>query len=151
MKFDLRKPCDGCPFRTDCPKGWLGEERAAEIAHSIIDDETTFPCHKTTEPNDEGKLAGAIRSQSCAGSMILSHNTKKAHRLFQIAERLGLFNPRGMAWDFPVFRTVAAFIRHHAGGRKREDQSRRTVRGTRAKAKERVPLAVQKQSDEGDD
>lgn len=47
MNFDLKKPCAKCPFRTDCLKGWLGEERAEEIATGITEEQQTFSCHET--------------------------------------------------------------------------------------------------------
>lgn len=53
-----RKACSNCPFRKDCPPGWLGAERMEEILES-----DSFVCHKTTE---EGKT----RLQ-CAGFMII--------------------------------------------------------------------------------
>lgn len=53
-----RKPCANCPFRTDCLKGWLGEDRMIGILEA-----ESFICHKKN-------------NLQCAGHMLLNgqHN-----------------------------------------------------------------------------
>ena len=49
------QPCKDCPFRKDAPKGWLGEERMAEILN-----QRSFTCHKTNQ------------NMQCAGHMLMN-------------------------------------------------------------------------------
>jgi hypothetical protein len=52
-----RVPCSNCPFRKDCPPGWLGELRMKEILEF-----PSFVCHKDN-------------NLQCAGHMIIKGNT----------------------------------------------------------------------------
>ncbi len=119
MRFDLTKPCDNCPFRTDCLPGWLGEERAQAIADSILSfgkpGKTVgaqFPCHKTTEATG----ASGDNPQHCAGAMILLRKRGEPNTPMQLAERFGMFNPADLRLDAPVFDTPEEFVQHHAHG-----------------------------------
>jgi hypothetical protein len=47
MKFNLVRPCDSCPFRTDKPF-YLTPERAREISEGLLGDKT-FACHRTVD------------------------------------------------------------------------------------------------------
>ena len=49
----VKKPCKDCPFRKDSLKGWLGQDRIAEILK-----QPSFVCHKNNE-------------LQCAGHMII--------------------------------------------------------------------------------
>lgn len=107
MNFDLKTPCNQCPFRRDCPPRWLGHKRAAQIAGSL-DEGKTFTCHKT------GRAPGRSDEQHCAGALIV---LKKAQGGFSgnisLAIALGLFDYRALDLDAPVFNTFEEFIRHH--------------------------------------
>lgn len=112
MNFNLRKPCKGCPFRTDCLKGWLGAKRAAGIAASILEEDKTFPCHKTTSAN------GFSGQQShCSGALILLEKAEETNGnfLLRLAQMAGLYDPAKLDLTAPVFDSPEAFIRHHAG------------------------------------
>ncbi len=115
MKFDLTQPCSECPFRTDCLQGWLGKSRAAEIADSIKNG-STFPCHKTTEFDDEGESIG-VGEQHCAGALILLDksvpNGTGSSNILRIAMRLRIFDPDKLKIDAPVFATFEEFVDHH--------------------------------------
>lgn len=56
----MGQPCCDCPFRKDCPKGWLGSKRMQNIIES-----TSFVCHKTKDK----------RRKQCAGHMLF-HGSK---------------------------------------------------------------------------
>ena len=87
----VKKPCKDCPFRKDTLKGWLGRDRAEEIAHA-----QTFVCHKNT-------------SLQCAGHMILRGYDNGFVRIAAIyKEDLKL---KGQEL---VFDDVQDFIDHHA-------------------------------------
>ena len=86
-----KAPCGNCPFRKSSLKGWLGEERAKEIAES-----DSFVCHKNT-------------SLQCAGHMVVCKNN---NTFVQLAERM-------FKEEIPIknkevlFEDRESFIHHH--------------------------------------
>lgn len=87
----VKKPCKDCPFRKGALKGWLGKERAEEIAEAPL-----FVCHKNT-------------SLQCAGHMIMSgHDNEFVRIAAALKENLNL---KGQAL---VFDDKKDFIDHHA-------------------------------------
>lgn len=111
MGFNLKKPCAMCPFRTDSLKGWLGENRAEEIADSITRLQQSFPCHETT--GAKGKVP-ASGEQHCAGALILLEKIEQPNQMMRIAERFGKYDRNALDMDAPVFDEVECFIDHHA-------------------------------------
>lgn len=114
MNFKILKPCANCPFRTDKSnqKGWLGKDRATEIANAILEENKTFTCHKTL---------GSKERSHCAGALILikHHKPKSSHyygnALIQIAERLGLYEPNKLDdTSIPCFKDKQEFIDWHS-------------------------------------
>lgn len=126
--FNLKRPCKDCPFRTDLPehtKGWLGEQRASEIIHSVLRMGMSFPCHKTTsgarDTDDEGNLTPYVYDRStkqCAGAAILQIKTGNTSAYMQVAERLGWTKEieamKSLELDSPVFATGDDFISYHS-------------------------------------
>ena len=121
MNFNLTAPCDNCPFRTDCPKGWLGAPRAHGIASGLFQDKT-FACHKTTDLEDDESIEFHSNpdEQHCAGALIFLEKQGFAHQLMWIAERLGFYDAAKLKMTSPVFKTSADFIRHHTGKTQRK-------------------------------
>lgn len=79
MKFDLKRPCDQCPFLKQ-GGARVRPARAREIAAA-----DTFVCHKTIDlPTDD--------RQHCAGHLI--HHEKRGHatQMMWIAERLKMYD-----------------------------------------------------------
>lgn len=120
--FRLSAPCPDCPFRSDRPdlKGWLGRERAMEIARSVIDWGQSFPCHKTTAHQDDEEDAGYVYKgceAQCAGASILQLKLDSPSQWMQVAERLNLTTEiagiRRLDLTAPVFDTVEEFIEFH--------------------------------------
>lgn len=122
--FRLVSPCKECPYRSDLPsylKGWLGRERATEIARNVFDLGQSFPCHKTTEHDDrkldQGYTHKGCESQ-CAGASIMQIKLGKTSAYMQVAERLGWTKEieamQQLDLDSPVFETVADFIEFHS-------------------------------------
>lgn len=110
MKFEMTAPCPKCPFRTDV-KPYLTRARAKEIADSIVQQQQTFPCHVTTEHDDDGEVCGPTGSeQHCAGALILLEHANRPNQMMRISERLGVYNRRALDMDAPVFRTARDFI-----------------------------------------
>lgn len=120
MKFDLKKPCRECPFRTDSLKGWLGKERAADIIDGMYVKDQTFSCHKTVEYSEDldeetgdQLINNRVNEQHCAGAMILMERKGRANQLMRIAERLRIYDRNKLKMDSPVFQTQKEFIKHH--------------------------------------
>lgn len=107
MKFDLKTPCNNCPFSTDSRVGWLGEDRAEELIQAIAEQDQPFTCHKTDRT--EG-----IEPQHCAGALILLEKEEKPNQMMRISERLGLYDMTALDMDADVFDTLEEFIDHHA-------------------------------------
>ena len=69
----MKQPCKHCPFRSDV-KPFLHPDRAAEIAYAAGNPYNEFPCHKTTEydeESDDGAMMQVETSKECAGFLTL--------------------------------------------------------------------------------
>lgn len=112
MRFDLKGPCSGCPFRTDGGVRHLGRKRAIEITESLCEG-ATFPCHKTTNEDDKGKRIINPSEQMCGGAMVLLEKTSGGNLAMHLARVLRWY--RG-AVDLtaPVFNTFKQFIEAQA-------------------------------------
>jgi len=84
----MKSPCGQCPFRKDCLKGWLGEERAEQILYS-----ESFTCHKNP-------------LRQCSGAMQLGPFNTFA----QIGLRLGQVELKGAD---KLFESETEMINHH--------------------------------------
>lgn len=72
--YYMREPCKHCPFRRDV-KPFLHPERGTELAYHAGNPYNTFPCHKTTESDEESDYSyRTSKSLECAGFMALQHN-----------------------------------------------------------------------------
>lgn len=115
MNFNMKKPCANCPFRNDKPEqdGWLGEDRAEEIAASITVHQQSFPCHKTTIDSGEyGRDAGKD-SEHCAGALIMLEKMDRPNQMMRISERLGMYDRNALDMDSPVFDNSYEFVEAH--------------------------------------
>lgn len=102
MKFNLKRPCKDCPFRTDITF-YLWTKRVEEICDSITEGDGTFACHKTTSINDEGETAVTSSSQHCAGALIMLEKNDQPNQMMRIMERLGKYDRRLLDMESPVF------------------------------------------------
>jgi hypothetical protein len=116
MRFNLKRPCAHCPFRSDV-KGFLNPERAEEITTAVLQEDKTFTCHETItgehDLDDDGipyAYHPGAEDQHCAGALILIEKTRSANQMVQLAERLGLWDKSKMHFDAPVFETAADMI-----------------------------------------
>lgn len=131
MKFDLRKPCVDCPFRKDALKGWLGEDRAQEIADALTRNDQTFACHKTVNHHESEVEEGDIDQdeldaelgdrQHCAGAIAMVEAEGARNAMLQISERLGIRDPdrvtaEGRALSFD---SAEKFVAHHKSTRRK--------------------------------
>lgn len=69
----MKQPCKHCPFRHDV-KPFLTPERGEELAYAAINQYNSFPCHKTTEHDEDGDAFCTEETKECAGFMTLQHN-----------------------------------------------------------------------------
>lgn len=99
MKYNMKKPCDACPFLKGSGFTWksLNEHASGE-----------FACHKTCDLNeneDDGSVYEAKqngKSLHCAGALIFLEKQNKPHQMMRIAERLGMYNHTELDMDSPV-------------------------------------------------
>jgi hypothetical protein len=116
MRFDLKKPCKNCPFRTDGTAiRFSCRERAEEIAESAY--RNGFPCHLSADYLDDEQFgeAGGFTfgedTQHCAGALIMF---MKQHEECwpgvdndeELVERLW----KHLDFDSPVFENEEDFI-----------------------------------------
>lgn len=71
----VKIPCKHCPFRKDV-KPFLHPKRGEELAFHVQNPYNTFPCHKTTEYDEEanegeGDMVVTEDSLECAGFLTL--------------------------------------------------------------------------------
>ena len=129
MHFDVTTPCSGCPFRRH-GKGAvrLTRSRVREVAGFMLagDDGKTFSCHKTLdgEQADGGEYRPSVKDVHCAGALIFAERNidqeRNPHRMLQIAERLGLYDPtkfRSAKQRRMVFATLAEMLTKALPGR----------------------------------
>jgi hypothetical protein len=96
----MTTPCAKCPFRTDIPP-YLTKARVREIERAL--ERTEFPCHTTTEHDDESEYIPSSNEIHCAGALILMEKAGRSSQMMRIAERLGMYDHRKLDMDAPVF------------------------------------------------
>lgn len=118
--YGMTTPCPKCPFRNDIP-AYLTEERVREIEASLVRSE--FPCHKTTEHDDEGDYVPTGDEMHCAGALILMEKEGRSSQMMRIAERLGMYDATRLNMDAPVYESfdemADAQLMTCRGGRRR--------------------------------
>lgn len=126
MEFKLKRPCANCPYRKDCPPGWLTAARAAELAAEVILGDKTFACHKTVnyeswreseeEAGEPLEYTYDGKEQFCAGALIMEKKCKKGGNLsIRIGRMFGAFKYENLKGEELVFDSTAEFIQHHSG------------------------------------
>lgn len=121
--FKLRRICDLCPFAKNALPGWLGAERAADIAGQLVRADGVFHCHKTVdydaladvddEAEDTGPLPHEDR-QFCAGALWLIRKEGGRNAVTQIAERLAIYDPNHLLDGERVVDSETEFISIHS-------------------------------------
>jgi hypothetical protein len=90
--FDLKRPCENCPFKRGHGENFLlGRERVRQIVEA-----TAFQCHKTLvfdydEDGLETRSQGE-HPQQCASLMALLQREGQPNQIMQVAQRLIGFN-----------------------------------------------------------
>lgn len=106
--YSLKRPCAKCPFRTDV-KPYLTRARVREIERSLVRSE--FPCHETTEHDDEGEHLPTSKEVHCAGALILLEKLEQPSQMMRIAERLRMYDARQLDMDAPVFESFEDMVK----------------------------------------
>ena len=92
----VKKPCADCPFKKDTIKGWLGSDRADDIANS-----SSFTCHKTATTRPGSRRRGL-------GALLLKQEESAFYRLLNHAARQHLLEE-----EDKIFPSKEVFINHH--------------------------------------
>jgi len=111
MKFEIKSPCEFCPFRSDVAP--FLDRRAGELARQLSDDRFWFACHMTTGVESGRRVRQADQSH-CAGLMRVLWRERRQN----IAMRLALFTGTITIADLerkrpPCFKSLDEFRRHH--------------------------------------
>ncbi len=89
--YFCKKPCKHCPFRKDV-KPFLTLDFAEELAYSTQNPYNYFPCHKTTEYNEDlDDMEATNESLECAGFITM-----------QIIENGEEYAPKGFTPDYDL-------------------------------------------------
>ncbi|GAC1326756.1 MAG: hypothetical protein NVSMB2_26140 [Chloroflexota bacterium] len=111
MRFNLVRPCPGCPFT---PGGYrLDPQRITEIVNAL--ERQTFACHESVhraQPRDaRGRFMPAFVPSHCAGALLIMLREGMWGDMQQLAMRLGLFEPSRLdttAETYPTLEACAA-------------------------------------------
>lgn len=104
MNFNMTRPCNDCPFRTDVVP-YLTKRRVRDIEDGLVRGQQSFPCHKTTvdSQDGDGEMLVTSKSEHCAGAMILLEGLAKPNQMMRIAERLHMYDHTKLDMSAPVF------------------------------------------------
>jgi len=72
----MKKSCDKCPYRKDV-KPFLTPRRGEMLALHAYNPYSSFPCHKTTVPDEDcedGSMMAVGTTKGCAGFLTLRIN-----------------------------------------------------------------------------
>lgn len=99
MSDFMKQPCKHCPFRNDV-KPFLHPRRAEELAYSTQNPYNSFPCHKTTEHDDDsedGEMMVTENSKECAGFLTMkAQNGESVPEGFEPAWEICYIDPYDM-------------------------------------------------------
>jgi len=83
--FDRVKPCRTCPFLIGGDGlRYLGEDRAVEIADSLLNDQN-FSCHSDIDKPEPQR-------QHCVGAMHILEADNNPNQMMRIGERCGFYD-----------------------------------------------------------
>lgn len=102
-EYNLVRPCENCPFRTDV-RPYLKPDRIQEMEEALVRGE--FHCHKTldySQIEDWEDEPGDEKAQHCAGALILLEKIDRPSQMMRICERLGLYHPEKLDMSSPVY------------------------------------------------
>lgn len=84
MNYNMREPCDACPFLIGS-----GFTFASLTRHASGE----FGCHKACNLDEEtGNYEPHKKTPHCAGALIFLEKQDKPHQMMRICERLGMYD-----------------------------------------------------------
>lgn len=96
--FNMKKPCNDCPFRKDGTMlKSLGYDRVEEIVVNVVKEDGFFPCHKTVDYSVEREGITA-NNKFCAGALIAIEKADATYRNVntRLAVGFGMYKPDEM-------------------------------------------------------
>jgi hypothetical protein len=112
MDYDMKKPCECCPFRRGTAMR-LTVGRVREVVGGMLKSNGgEFPCHRTIEhlTDDHGEDAGFRekngKGKHCAGALIFAEKNGAATQMMRICERIGMYDARTLMADQEVVDSV---------------------------------------------
>lgn len=114
MKFEIKRPCADCPFRTDC-NPFL--RRAPEIRRQMRDDHFWFACHETTGAKGGRRVKPANQSH-CAGLMGVLWRERNPNIAMRMALAFKLITIEQLESISQVFNNLDEFVAHHEKGQR---------------------------------
>lgn len=93
MNYDMREPCDECPFVLGAGFTY---KRLTEFASG------EFPCHKACKVSRGNFVARSDKTPHCAGALIFNEKREAPHQMQRICERLGLYDHTKLNMAAPV-------------------------------------------------
>lgn len=98
MDYDMKKPCESCPFRRGTPMR-LTTSRVRDVVGGMLKSNGgEFPCHKTIEnlEDDHGEDAGFRekngKGKHCCGALIFAEKNRTSTQMMRICERIGMYD-----------------------------------------------------------
>jgi hypothetical protein len=85
VQYNLVRPCDDCPFLKKHTKGYTMEQLKGFSSGE-------FPCHKTSDQDDEGNFTDSETASHCAGALIFLEKRHQPHQMMRICERLNMYD-----------------------------------------------------------
>jgi hypothetical protein len=112
MDYDMKKPCECCPFRRGT-RMRLTTGRVREVVGGMLKSNGgEFPCHRTIEhlEGDDGEDAGFRekdgKGKHCAGALIFAEKNKTSTQMMRICERIGMYDAASLMADKAVVDSV---------------------------------------------
>lgn len=95
MNYDMREPCDECPFRRNSGFAF------GKLLQFAIGE---FACHKACKVDEEtgNFVARNSKTPHCAGALIFNEKRERPHQMMRICERLGMYDRTKLAMDANV-------------------------------------------------
>jgi hypothetical protein len=127
VRFDLKSPCDRCPFTTrPIP---LRAGRVEEIAAPMLEfPGKLFMCHHTAESEtDTGEVTAthAAGVQHCAGALIFAEQQGHQTLGMMLAQRLKVYDPAKLRGQARVYKSLAEMKAAHAAASGEKPRRRR--------------------------
>lgn len=93
MNYDMREPCDECPFL---------EHQALPVKRLRQFASGEFPCHKACNVEDGKFVPRNDKTPHCAGALIFNELRNTPHQMMRICERIGLYDRTKLNMDAEV-------------------------------------------------